>query len=71
MSVPAGTTVTFRIVNYGGTSSSGTWYIFDTANTSASDLEIQGTVSAAAFQNGACGADDGSALQKKTPVQRK
>jgi 2',3'-cyclic-nucleotide 2'-phosphodiesterase (5'-nucleotidase family) len=42
--VPGGTTVTFRIVNWGGTSSAGTWYIFDTANTTANDLEIQGTV---------------------------
>ncbi len=41
--VPAGTAVTFRIVNYGG-GASGTWYIFDVANTTAGDLEIQGTV---------------------------
>ena len=42
--VAAGTTVTFRIVNWGGTGSTGTWYIFDVANSTASDLEIQGTV---------------------------
>ncbi len=42
--VPAGTNVTFRIVNYGGTSSAGTWYIFDVANSTALDLEVQGTV---------------------------
>ncbi|MFH0729253.1 MAG: DNRLRE domain-containing protein [Pseudomonadota bacterium] len=45
--VPAGTPVTFRISNYGGTSGSGTWYIFDTANSTANDFEIQGTVSPA------------------------
>ncbi|MEY2466735.1 MAG: hypothetical protein QOD03_1256, partial [Verrucomicrobiota bacterium] len=36
--------VTFRIVNYGGTSSSGTWYIYDVASNSAPDLAIQGVV---------------------------
>jgi 2',3'-cyclic-nucleotide 2'-phosphodiesterase (5'-nucleotidase family) len=45
--IPAGTAVAFRIVNYGGTSSSGTWYIFDVANSTANDFEIQGTVSQA------------------------
>jgi 2',3'-cyclic-nucleotide 2'-phosphodiesterase (5'-nucleotidase family) len=44
--VSPGTTVTFRIVNYGG-SSAGTWYVFDTANSTANDLEIQGTVAPA------------------------
>ena len=39
----AGTNVTFRIVNYGG-GSSGTWYVFDTASSTALDLAIQGTV---------------------------
>jgi DNA/RNA endonuclease G (NUC1) len=38
------TNVTFRIVNYGGTSSSGTWYVYDTAGSTALDLAIQGTV---------------------------
>ena len=42
--IGAGTNVTFRIVNYGG-GSSGTWYVFDVANSTALDLEIQGTVS--------------------------
>ena len=37
------TNVTFRIVNYGG-GSSGTWYVFDTAGSTALDLAIQGTV---------------------------
>ncbi len=41
--VPAGTTVTFRIVNYGG-GATGTWYIYDKAATTANDFEIQGTV---------------------------
>jgi hypothetical protein len=41
--VPAGTNVTFRIVNYGG-GSTGTWYIFDTSNNLSLDLEIQGVV---------------------------
>jgi DNA/RNA endonuclease G (NUC1) len=42
--VGAGTNVTFRIVNYGGTSSGGTWYVFDTAGSSAPDLALFGTV---------------------------
>ena len=42
--VSAGTPVTFRIVNWNG-GSGGTWYIFDVANNSATDLELQGTVS--------------------------
>ena len=42
--VPAATIVTFRIANYGGTSSGGTWYIFDKSISTASDFEIQGTV---------------------------
>lgn len=41
--IPAGTVVTFRIVNYGGTGATGTWYIFDVANSAANDFEIQGT----------------------------
>jgi len=36
--------VTFRIVNYGGTSSAGTWYVFDRADSTALDLAVQGTV---------------------------
>ncbi len=46
-SVPAGTNVTFRIVNWGAQSASGTWYIFDTDSSSASDFAVQGTVSPA------------------------
>ncbi|HTY07550.1 MAG TPA: 5'-nucleotidase C-terminal domain-containing protein, partial [Candidatus Edwardsbacteria bacterium] len=60
--VPAGTTVTFRLVNYGGTSSSGTWYIYDVANTTASDLEISGSVSVATVVNGACGSANGQTV---------
>jgi endonuclease G len=41
-----GTNVTFRIVNWGGTSSAGTWYIFDVANSTAPDFLVQGTVTA-------------------------
>jgi DNA/RNA endonuclease G (NUC1) len=43
--VSPGTAVTFRIVNWGATGSSGTWYIFDVANNTNTDLEIQGSVS--------------------------
>jgi len=42
--VPAGTNVTFRIVNWGATSSGGTWYIFDVTNSTAIDFAIQGTI---------------------------
>ncbi len=45
--VGAGTNVTFRIVNWGGTSSNGTWYIFDVSNSIALDFELRGTVSPA------------------------
>jgi hypothetical protein len=38
-----GTNVTFRIVNWGGTSSAGTWYI-PNGNTSGNDFEVLGTV---------------------------
>ena len=42
--VGASTPVIFRIVNFGGTSSSGTWYIYNTAGTLANDLAISGTI---------------------------
>ena len=42
--VGSGTNVTFRIVNFGGTSSSGTWYVYDVANSPAPDLAIEGSV---------------------------
>jgi len=55
-SVAAGTTVTLRIVNYGAAGSTGSWYVYDTANTTSSDLEISGTVSAVSGStNGVCG----------------
>jgi 2',3'-cyclic-nucleotide 2'-phosphodiesterase (5'-nucleotidase family) len=58
--VPAGTTVTFRIVNFAG-SSGGTWYVFDKANTTANDLEISGTT-VSGPTNGACGSSSGQTL---------
>ncbi len=42
--VGPGITVTFRIVSWGTSNSGGNWYIFDVANSTADDLEIQGTV---------------------------
>lgn len=42
--VAGNTTVTFRIVNYGGTTASGTWYVYNTAGTTAPDLALSGTV---------------------------
>jgi predicted extracellular nuclease len=60
--VPAGTTVTFRIVNYGGTSSGGTWYIFDVANNTAADFQVDGTVSAIGPVNGACASSNGQSF---------
>jgi hypothetical protein len=41
--VAAGTNVTFRIVNWNG-SSGGTWYLYDKSNTTADDLEITGSL---------------------------
>ena len=45
--VGPGTNVTFRIVNWGATSSGGTWYIFDVASSTNLDFVVQGTVSPA------------------------
>ena len=42
--INSATTITFRIVNWGGTSTSGTWYVFDVANSTAPDLVLAGTV---------------------------
>ncbi len=42
--VGAGTNVTFRIVNYLGTGSAGSWYVFDTGKSTAPDLAFQGVV---------------------------
>ena len=44
--VLAGTTITFRIVDWGSTGSTGTWYFNDTGNTTGDDLQLQGAVSA-------------------------
>lgn len=58
--VPAGTAITLRVVNYGGSGSGGTWYLFDTANTTAADLEITGTVvTSGPSVDGACGSAQG------------
>ncbi len=43
-SIGPGTNVTFRIVNYGG-GSSGTWYVFDVADSTALDLSVDGILS--------------------------
>jgi hypothetical protein len=40
----ASNVVTFRIVNYGASSSGGNWYIYDLANSTAADLAIQGII---------------------------
>jgi uncharacterized repeat protein (TIGR01451 family) len=42
--VGAGTNITFRIVNWGGTSAAGTWYVFDLNTNTAPDLVVQGSV---------------------------
>ena len=42
--VSAGTAVTFRIVNYGGTAAGGTWYVYNVTTDAGNDLEITGTV---------------------------
>ncbi len=61
--VPGGTTVTFRIANYGGSSSTGTWYVFDVANSTAADLEISGSVQVGdGVVNGACGSSNGQSF---------
>jgi len=43
--IPAGTKVTFRIVNFNGTAS-GAWYIYDVSKSTAADFAISGVVSA-------------------------
>ncbi|MFN3408840.1 MAG: endonuclease/exonuclease/phosphatase family protein [Limisphaerales bacterium] len=42
--VPAGTNVTLRLVLFGGTSASGTWYVFDTLNNPNLDFVIEGAL---------------------------
>jgi 2',3'-cyclic-nucleotide 2'-phosphodiesterase (5'-nucleotidase family) len=63
--VASGTPVTFRIVNYGG-GAGGTWYLYDKAASTATDFEIQGSVTTDTA-NGSCGADNGLSLPS-TPV---
>ena len=61
--VPGGTTVTFRVVNFGGLSAGGTWYVFDAANSTASDLEVSGTVGVGGGStNGVCGTANGGSF---------
>ena len=42
--IPANTPVTFRIVNFGGTNTTGTWYIFDKDSNPNLDFEVTGVV---------------------------
>ena len=44
--VPAGTTITIRLVTWGATSAGGTWYLKDLGNSTANDLILNGTVTA-------------------------
>ena len=61
--VPAGTTITFRIVNWGGSNTTGTWYIWDLAGTAANDFEVSGTVGVGGSPvNGACGSANGGSF---------
>jgi hypothetical protein len=58
--VPAGTSITLRLVNHSASGAGGTWYLFDVANTTAADLEVSGTVSSSGPPvNGTCGAAHG------------
>lgn len=41
--IPAGTNVTFRIVNYNG-AVAGNWYVYDVSNSTAVDFAIDGTI---------------------------
>jgi hypothetical protein len=45
--IPANTPVTFRIVNFGGTNTTGTWYIYDVGNNPNVDFEVSGSVAPA------------------------
>lgn len=67
--VPSGTTITFRVVNYAASGAGGTWYLYDTANTTASDLELSGTVSVAGpAVNGSCGTAQGLTFPRAPTV---
>ena len=47
--VPAGTKVTFRLVNYGATSSGGNWYLYDQTTPAVNDFEISGSLAPASL----------------------
>jgi fibronectin-binding autotransporter adhesin len=49
--------VTFRLVSWGATSNDGTWYLNDPTNTSANDLDLQGTVTTSNAWNPVIGSD--------------
>ena len=51
--VAASNIVTFRIVNYGATSSGGNWYIFDLASSTAPDLAVEGIITSTASSTNA------------------
>lgn len=59
-SVPAGTTITFRVVNYGSTSTGGTWY-FDEFQ-SGDDLVVSGTTISPPSISSRSPADDATGL---------
>jgi DNA/RNA endonuclease G (NUC1) len=42
--ITSNTPLTFRIANYGGTSSAGTWYLYNTGGDANPDLELRGTI---------------------------
>jgi hypothetical protein len=46
--LPSTSTVSFRIVPYGATGATGTWYIFDVLNSTVNDFVVNGTVTSAA-----------------------
>jgi hypothetical protein len=43
--IPAGTTITFRLVNYNAGSATGTWYLYDQSTPGVNDFEINGSLS--------------------------
>jgi hypothetical protein len=42
--VPSGVTVTLRVVNSSASAGTGTWYVFDRANSAANDFAVSGTI---------------------------
>jgi hypothetical protein len=51
--LPSSSVVYFRIVPYGASGATGTWYIFDVANSTANDFVVNGTVSSSSSLTGA------------------